>query len=233
MAVWTRYLTRSWCRLSCLSSTAITSCFMCMIMHSPLSQESVQNSCKLKTSQLFHGLHTHNMSPIEQVWDALGQHVRQRVPLRTAIEEEWDNIPQATINSLKICQGKWWSHEILTCFVIHTPTFILTYLYSQSCEIHRLGPNECIYIDWFTYMICNSLKSLKLLHVAFIFLLNECSVILQIDTNPGMMLIISPPIYTFQKMNSNGITVKVWPYLLSTGVNWGVLLTVCGNRMGW
>ena len=52
-----------------------------------------------------------DMSPIEHVWDALGRHVRQRVPvhaniqqLRTAIEEEWDNIPQATdslINSMQ------------------------------------------------------------------------------------------------------------------------------------
>jgi hypothetical protein len=47
------------------------------------------------------------MSPIEHVWDALDQRVQQRVPvpdniqqLHTAIEEEWDNIPQATINSL-------------------------------------------------------------------------------------------------------------------------------------
>ena len=44
------------------------------------------------------------MSPIEHVWDALDRHVRQRVPanilqLCTAIEEEWDNISQATINS--------------------------------------------------------------------------------------------------------------------------------------
>ena len=48
-----------------------------------------------------------DMSPIEHVWDALDRRVRQRVPvpsnsqqLRTAIEEEWDNMPQATINSL-------------------------------------------------------------------------------------------------------------------------------------
>ena len=48
-----------------------------------------------------------DMSHIEHVWDALDQRVRQRVPvpaniqqLRSAIEEEWDNIPQATINSL-------------------------------------------------------------------------------------------------------------------------------------
>ena len=48
-----------------------------------------------------------DMSPIEYVCDALDRHVRQRVPvpaniqqIRTAIEEEWNNIPQATINSL-------------------------------------------------------------------------------------------------------------------------------------
>ena len=41
------------------------------------------------------------------VWDALDRRIRQRVPvpaniqqLRTAIEEEWTNIPQATINNL-------------------------------------------------------------------------------------------------------------------------------------
>ncbi len=48
-----------------------------------------------------------DMSPIEHVWDALDWCIRQRVPvpaniqqLRTAIEEEWTNIPQATINNL-------------------------------------------------------------------------------------------------------------------------------------
>ncbi len=47
-----------------------------------------------------------DISPIEQVWDALDQRIRQRVPvpaniqqLRTAIKEEWTNIPQATINN--------------------------------------------------------------------------------------------------------------------------------------
>ncbi len=48
-----------------------------------------------------------DMSPIEHVWDALDRRIRQRVTvhgniqqLRTAIEEEWTNIPQATINNL-------------------------------------------------------------------------------------------------------------------------------------
>ncbi len=48
-----------------------------------------------------------DMSPTEHVWDALGRRIQQRVPvpaniqqLCTAIEEEWTNIPQATINNL-------------------------------------------------------------------------------------------------------------------------------------
>ncbi len=48
-----------------------------------------------------------DMSPIELVWDALDRRIRQHVPvpaniqqLRTAIEEKWTNIPQATINNL-------------------------------------------------------------------------------------------------------------------------------------
>ncbi|KAL0170303.1 hypothetical protein M9458_034899, partial [Cirrhinus mrigala] len=48
--------------------------------------------------------YSRDMSPI---WDALDCHIRQRVPvpaniqpLCTAIEEEWTNIPQATINNL-------------------------------------------------------------------------------------------------------------------------------------
>ncbi|ROL46085.1 Transposable element Tcb1 transposase [Anabarilius grahami] len=48
-----------------------------------------------------------DMSPIDHVWDALDRRIRQRVPvpaniqqLCTAIEEEWTNIPQATINNL-------------------------------------------------------------------------------------------------------------------------------------
>ncbi len=48
-----------------------------------------------------------DMATIEHVWDALDRHIRQRVPvpanilqLLTAIEEEWTNMPQATINNL-------------------------------------------------------------------------------------------------------------------------------------
>ena len=59
-------------------------------------------------SQFLHGLHTHQTChKFKHVWDALDHRVQQRIPvpaniqqLRTAIEEEWDNIPQATINNL-------------------------------------------------------------------------------------------------------------------------------------
>ena len=75
-----------------------------------MSQGSEHNSWKLKMSQFFHCLYTHQTChSLKHVWDALDRHVRQHVPvpanikqLLTAIEEEWDNIPQATINSLII-----------------------------------------------------------------------------------------------------------------------------------
>ncbi len=51
-------VTRSWGPLSCHSSATITSCYS-MIMHSSMMQGSVHNSWKLKTSQLLHGLHSH------------------------------------------------------------------------------------------------------------------------------------------------------------------------------
>ncbi len=48
-----------------------------------------------------------DMSPIEHVWDALDRGIQQHVPvpanfqqLHTAIEQEWTNIAQATINNL-------------------------------------------------------------------------------------------------------------------------------------
>ena len=42
------------------------------------------------------------------------------------------------------------------------------YLYSPSCEIHRLGPISFISIGLLPYMNCNSVKFLNLLHVVFI-----------------------------------------------------------------
>ena len=110
-----------------------------------------------------------DMLSIGHVWDALDWCVRQSVPvpaniqkLCTAIEEEWDNIPQATINNLRN-----YAKEMLCCMMqmvvtpdtdwFSDPLFLRylwptdAYLYSQSCEIHRLLLNEFISIDWFPY----------------------------------------------------------------------------------
>jgi hypothetical protein len=71
------------------------------------------------------------MSPIENVWDALDHRVRQRIPvsaniqqLHTAIEEEWENTPQATINNLiKSMQKRCVALYEATSFLIQAPTF--------------------------------------------------------------------------------------------------------------
>ncbi len=105
--------------------------------HHLMLQGSVHNSWKLKkNSVLAWPAYSPDRSPIEHVWDALDRRLRQCVPvpaniqqLHTAIEEEWTNITQATINNLIVPQsttwpkemcctawGKWWSHRILTGF---------------------------------------------------------------------------------------------------------------------
>ncbi len=73
-----------------------------VIMHGPMLQGSVHNSWKLKTSQFLHGQHTHRtchpLSMFGMLWIGVYDSVFQQ--LRTAIEDEWTNIPQATINNL-------------------------------------------------------------------------------------------------------------------------------------
>ena len=68
--------------------------------------------------------------------------------------------------------GKWCSLQIMTCFLIHAPTFFSKVSMTNRCisvfpviHTHRLGPNEFISTDWFPYMNCNAVKSLKLLHL--------------------------------------------------------------------
>ena len=130
-----------------------------------------------------------DMSPIEHVWHALDWRVwqcsisRQYSKFRTAIEEEQENIPQATINCpinsmWRRCANEmrcmrlmvvFWSTPLLFLFRCLWPTN--AYLYSQSCEIHRLGPDEFISIDWFPHLNCNSVKSMKSLLGAFLYFL--------------------------------------------------------------
>jgi hypothetical protein len=82
----------------------------------------------------------------------MDRHVRQRVPVPSNIqqlEEEWDNIPQATINSL-INYVNEMSHQILTGFLIHASTYFLRYsVCNQQMHIHILGPNFNLMISLF------------------------------------------------------------------------------------
>jgi transposase len=79
-----------------------------MIMHGPMSQGSVTQFLEAENVPVLpRPAYSPDMSPIEHVWDAQDQHEKQNVPvppnihkLYTAIEEEWDNIPRGTINSL-------------------------------------------------------------------------------------------------------------------------------------
>ncbi len=110
---WWNSSQRSWGPLLCHASTTITSCCS-MIMHGPMLQGPGHNSWKLKTSQFLHGQHTHRtchpLSMFGMLWI---RHIRHRVPvpvniqqLHTAIEEEWTNIAQATINNLINSKGR-------------------------------------------------------------------------------------------------------------------------------
>ncbi len=104
MAFWMHRdnVTRSWGPLLCHSSTTITSC-CCMIMHGPMLQGSVHNFLKLKTSQFLHGQHTHRTChPLSMFAIGVYDSVFQFLPISSnfAIEEEWTNIHQATINNL-------------------------------------------------------------------------------------------------------------------------------------
>lgn len=74
----------------------------------PMLQGPVHNSWEPKNFPvLARPAYLPDMSPIRHVWDALDRRIRQRVPvpakiqqLGTVIEEEWSNIPQATMNNL-------------------------------------------------------------------------------------------------------------------------------------
>ncbi len=114
MAFWMHRdtVTRSWGPLLCHSSTTMTSCCS-MIMHGPMLQGSVHNSWKLKIpsscmASILTGHVTH--------WACLGCSGSAYTKacssswiqeLRTAIEEEWTNIRQATINSLINSMRRW------------------------------------------------------------------------------------------------------------------------------
>ncbi len=122
-------VTRSWGPLLCHSSTTITSCCS-MIMHGPMLQWSVHNSCKLKTSQFLHGQHTHRTCHPLSMFGILWI-----VVYTTACSSSWqypatshsqhstghNQLPDQLYAEEMCCTawGKWWSHKILTDFRTH------------------------------------------------------------------------------------------------------------------
>ncbi len=109
MAFWMHRdtVTRSWGPLLCHSSTTITSCCSMINAWPHVARICTQFLEAENIPVLAWPAYSPDMSPIEHAWDALDRRIRQRVPvaaniqqLRTAIEEEWTNIPQATINNL-------------------------------------------------------------------------------------------------------------------------------------
>ncbi len=100
-------VTRSWGPLFCHSSTTNH----LMLQHDnagPHVERICTQFMEAENIQVLAWLaYSPDMSPIEHVWDAQDRRIRQLVPvpaniqqLRTAIEEEWTNILQATINNL-------------------------------------------------------------------------------------------------------------------------------------
>ena len=97
-------VTKSWSPLSCHSSNAI------MFKHDnarPHVTRIYTQFLQAENVPVLPWPVYHDISPIEHVWDALDRRVQQRVPvpaniqkLCIDIEEEWDNISQATIISL-------------------------------------------------------------------------------------------------------------------------------------
>ena len=144
-------------------------------------------------SQFFYGLHPlqtcHPLSIFGMLWIDVYDSVFQFPPISSnfglAIEEEWDNIPQATINSLIQSMRRkcvvlydangghirywlvfWFTPPFFLGTISMTNRPILVFPVVKSIS---LGPNELISFDWFPYTNCYSVKSFKLSHVAFIF----------------------------------------------------------------
>ena len=147
---------------SCHSSAAITSYFS-MIMHGPIWQGSVHNFWELKMSQFFHGLHTHQichpLSMFGMLWIDVHDSVFQFqfLPISSKFAQPSKRSGTTFHRSRSTAWSTLCEGDVSRCmrqmvFTLDTdwstplpffegiwPTDV--YLYSQSCEIHRLGPN--------------------------------------------------------------------------------------------
>ena len=132
-----------------LFHSSITSCFS-IVMHSLMSQKLVHRSWKLNMSQFFHDLlHTHQTchqwaclgcsasmcttacsstrqypATLHSHWRGVGQH-------STGLNQQPDQLYVKEM--CRATWGEWWSHQILTVFLIHSPTFSFDQQMSIVC----------------------------------------------------------------------------------------------------
>ena len=144
-------VTRSWGPLLCHSSAAITSSFS-MIMHGPMS---VHNSWKLKLSQFFHGLHTHQtchpLSMFEILWINVYDSMFHFLPISSNFAQPqsaaWSTLCEGDVSrcmrQVVTPETDWYSDPGLYLFLRYLwPTD--ANISSQSYEIYSFGPNEFI-----------------------------------------------------------------------------------------
>ena len=153
-------LTRCWGPLSCHSSAAITSCFS-MIMRSSMSKGSVHNSWNLKMSQFFHGLYAHQtclgcsgstcttVFQFPPISSNFAQPLKRsgttfHRPQSTAWSTLCDGDVSRCMRQMVVTPDTDWFSEPCPYFFLRYLWPTDAFLYSQSCEIHRLVPNEFI-----------------------------------------------------------------------------------------
>ncbi len=100
-------------RMLWTTNTTITSCCS-MIMHGPMLQRCVHNSCKLKTTQFLHGQHTHRtchpLSMFGMLWIGVYNSVFQFLPISSNFSQPLKRSgptfhrPQSTTWST-LCEG--------------------------------------------------------------------------------------------------------------------------------
>ena len=120
MAIWMNRDTemRSSGPFSCHSSAAINSCFS-MIIHGPMSQESVHNSWKLKMSQFFHGLLTHltchPLSMFGMLWIDMYAIVFQFLPISSNFAQPLKRTGTTLHRPQPTAWSTLWKGDVLRC----------------------------------------------------------------------------------------------------------------------
>ena len=132
-------------------SAAITSCFS-MIMHGPMSQGSVHNSWKLKMSQFFHDLHTHQtchpLSKCGMLWIDMYNNVFQFPPISSIFAQQLKS--GTTFHNQQLDQL--YARQMVTPDTdwFSCPDPYITFFFKCIChqQLHICIPSHVKSIDW-------------------------------------------------------------------------------------